>query len=144
MTHDHRIVIEDAIMVPNRTASLDKVRSFVINSLEKTPLDERGKHLLVLAIDEAVTSNILFSVDTSREGFTRVSMEISDVCVRILIEDTGKDLDASQAPESVINDVFNKARKHEMGIFLIRQIVDEISYAFKKGYQNQLILTKFL
>ncbi len=134
----------DSISVPNRTAFLEKVRDFIIASLERTGLDDRTKHLMVLAIDEAVTSNILFSVETGREGMTKVSVDVNSVRMKVVIEDTGRDLDSADLTEAVMQETYTKARKHEMGIFLIRQIVDEISYAFKKGFENQLTLVKFL
>lgn len=143
MTEESTRVRRDALTVPNRTSFLEKVRDFIVRTLQDTPMEDRQKHLLVLAIDEAVTSNILFSVEAGRNGFSRVAVEIADAAVRVTIEDTGQDLDSSQTEESVLHETFRKARKHEMGIFLIRQIVDEISYAFKKGFQNQLVLTKF-
>jgi len=144
MAGSYHKTLQDSIQVPNRTSSLEKVRDFVIRSLERTGLDDRSKHLMVLAIDEAVTSNILFSVETRRDGQCKVSIDIDPVRIKVTLEDSGQDLDVSQVTDSVLNETFVKAREHEMGIFLIRQIVDEISYNFKKGFENQLVLTKFL
>ncbi len=137
-------VLTDTISVPNRTSSLEKVRGFIISMLGKTSFDERNRHLLVLAIDEAVTSNILFSVETRRDGTTKVSVDIDDVRMKVVIEDTGIDPDSCDVTESMLTETLIKARKYEMGIFLIRQIVDEMSYAYKKGFENQLTLVKFL
>jgi anti-sigma regulatory factor (Ser/Thr protein kinase) len=136
--------LRNEVTVPNQTSSLEKVRDFVIGVLGDTTLGERSARLLVLAIDEAVTSSILFSVETGREGSCRVNLETNDVCIRVTIEDTGRDLDADRVAPAILDDAISKARKHEMGIFLIRQIVDELSYDYKKGFQNRLTLVKFL
>jgi len=37
-----------------------------------------------------------------------------------------------------------REKNYTMGIFLIRQIMDEISYVYRKGFQNELELIKFL
>jgi anti-sigma regulatory factor (Ser/Thr protein kinase) len=37
-----------------------------------------------------------------------------------------------------------REKTYTMGIFLIRQIMDEISYTYRKGFQNELELIKFL
>ena len=136
--------MREEISVPNRTASLEKVRDFIIRNLEETELDERDQRLMVLAIDEAVTSNILFSVETGREGLCRVVLDVDETRIHVTIDDTGKDPDARDLTDQALRETAKKARKYEMSIFLIRQIVDEISYAFKKGFQNQLILIKFI
>ena len=37
-----------------------------------------------------------------------------------------------------------REKTYTMGIFLIRQVMDEISYVYRKGFQNELELIKFL
>ena len=37
-----------------------------------------------------------------------------------------------------------REKSYTLGIFLIRQIMDEISYVYRKGFQNELELIKFL
>ena len=35
-------------------------------------------------------------------------------------------------------------RKHQMGIFLMREVMDEVNYTYRKGFQNELTLVKFV
>ncbi|MHC4778585.1 MAG: ATP-binding protein [Planctomycetota bacterium] len=130
------------ITVPNSTASLEQVRKFVFEILEDSPFEDRDRRLLVLAIDEAVTSNILFSEATGRGGTTQVALELTADCMRVRIEDTGVDVDPDS--EERFEEHMRRARQHEMGIFLVRQIMDEIQYIFRKGYQNELELVRFI
>jgi len=112
MAGSYHKTLQDSIQVPNRTSSLEKVRDFVIRSLERTGLDDRSKHLMVLAIDEAVTSNILFSVETRRDGQCKVSIDIDPVRIKVTLEDSVQYLDVSQVTDSVLNETFVKAREH--------------------------------
>ena len=40
--------------------------------------------------------------------------------------------------------LLDTTRKHELGVFLMRKLCDEVNYSFKKGFQNHLELLKFL
>jgi anti-sigma regulatory factor (Ser/Thr protein kinase) len=139
-------VQEKDISVPNTTASLEEVRRFVLRFLEDTAFSEKERRRLVLAIDEAVTSTILFSEASGRCGTTRVSLEVDDVRLRVRIEDTGRDpdRDADDRADERFEEHLRQARKYEVGVFLIRQIMDEIHYIYRKGFQNELELVRFL
>ena len=136
-----QVQVQD-MTVPNSTASLVEIRRFVLEFLRETPFDERNRRLVVLAIDEAVTSTILFSEATGRGGTTRVVLEITEDAFRARIEDTGVDKDPDT--EERFEEHLRRARQHEMGIFLVRQIMDEIQYIYRKGFQNELELVRFL
>jgi anti-sigma regulatory factor (Ser/Thr protein kinase) len=139
-------VRQNDIAVPNTTASLEEVRRFVSEFLGDTPFTEKERRRLVLAIDEAVTSTILFSEASGRRGTTRVSLDVDEVRLRVRIEDRGRDpdYDAGDPAEEVFEEHIRQARKYEVGVFLIRQIMDEINYIFRKGFQNELELVRFL
>ncbi|MHC4601260.1 MAG: ATP-binding protein [Planctomycetota bacterium] len=130
------------ITVPNTTASLEQVRRFVVDVLRDSPFSEKDRRAVVLAIDEAITSTILFSEATERGGTTRVALELTEDCLRVRIEDTGKDTDPDT--DERFEEHLRSARQHEMGIFLVRQIMDEIQYVFRKGFQNDLELVRFI
>ena len=130
------------ITVPNTTASLEQVRRFVLEFLRDSPFSERDHRVLVLAIDEAITSTILFSEATARGGTTRVSLELTEDCLRVRIEDTGVDTDPDT--DERFEEHLRRARQHDMGIFLLRQIMDEIQYIYRKGFQNDLELVRFI
>jgi len=129
------------ITVPNKTESLEKLRRFVLEFLAESPFPARQQRLLVLAIDEAVTSNILFSEACNRNGTTRVTIDLDETRLAVRIQDTGRDMDSEN--EEHFDEYARNARRFEMGIHLIRQIMDEMHYVYRKGFQNDLELIKF-
>ncbi|MHC5036903.1 MAG: ATP-binding protein [Planctomycetota bacterium] len=135
-------LLQQDISVENTTESLEPVRRFVAEFLKDSPFNERDRGLLVLAIDETVTSNILYSEASGRNGSTTVSLELNDACLRVRVNDTGSDRFADS--EEVFQENLKRARQYEMSIFLIQQIVDEIHYIYRKGFQNELELIRFI
>ncbi len=132
------------ISVPNHTRSLAEVRSFVAEAVHESPLRRREKDLLVLAADEALTSIIHNAHAAGRNGTCHVTVDVDEVRVRILIDDSGHDFDMGSVTDEDLRLHIEKARQYEMGIFLLRAICDEINYTFRKGFQNQLELVKFV
>jgi len=130
------------ITVPNSTASLEQVRNFVSAFLEESPFGDRDRRLLVLAIDETVTSNIRFSEAMDRRGDTTVTLELTQDCLRVRIVDTGQD----REPDSTVGFEAHvqRTRQYEMAIFMIQQIMDEINYVYRKGFQNEMELVRFV
>ncbi|MCI0340722.1 MAG: ATP-binding protein [Planctomycetales bacterium] len=132
------------ITVPNHTRSLSEVRSFVAEAVHESALSRREKDLVVLAADEALTSIIHHAHAAGRDGTCHVTVDVDDVRVRILIDDSGRDFDMGAVSDEDLRSQIEKARQYEMGIFLLRAILDEINYTFRKGFQNQLELVKFV
>jgi anti-sigma regulatory factor (Ser/Thr protein kinase) len=135
-------VLTRDITVPNSTASLEQVRQFVSSFLAESSFGERDRRLLVLAIDETVTSNIRFSEAMDRRGDSTVSLDLTEDCLRVRIVDTGQDRDpdSTEGFEAHVR----RTRQYEMGIFLVQQIMDEIHYIFRKGFQNEMELVRFV
>ncbi|GEM_PF-3276251 len=130
------------IQVPNVTDSLEQVRGFVFAFLEDTPFEEAERRRLVLAVDETVASNILCSEALERGGETELSLEVDGECFRARVRDTSREPD--RVPEEEFENVLERARKHEIGIFLVQQIMDEIRYTYCKGIRNELELVRYL
>jgi anti-sigma regulatory factor (Ser/Thr protein kinase) len=107
-------------------------------------LPEKTGRMVMLAVDEAVASIIDHARGTNRQGDIRVSLDLDETRFRAVIEDTTNHCDSSGMMEAELRAHLDSERQHQMGIFLIREIMDEVNYAFKKGYQNELSLVKFV
>ena len=126
------------------TANLQQVRAFVGDTVRESRLTDREQSLLVLAADEVLTSIIRHAHRTSVNGMCRVTVDVDDVRVRILVDETGDEVDLARFSESELARRVEQTRQDEIGIFLIRAIVDEINYVYRRGFQNRLELTKFV
>jgi anti-sigma regulatory factor (Ser/Thr protein kinase) len=136
------------LTVSNDTANLQQVRAFVSDVIRESALTARARALMVLAADEAVTSIIRNAVRAAGgetgNGLCHVSVDVDATRVRIVIDDSGADPDLTTLSEAELHKHIAEGREKEIGIFLIRAIVDEINYTYRKGLQNQLEIVKFV
>ena len=113
--------------------------------LRDVAVPKREKDLIILAVDEAVSSIVRYARWKGVESQVTLTVDIDDVRFKaVLIDsanvfDLGGGLTDAQLAERVA-----KEKAHTMGVFLMRQILDEITYVYKKGFQNELELIKFL
>ncbi len=136
------------LTVSNDTANLQQVRAFVADAISESELSGRARSLMVLAADEAVTSIIRNAVRAADgetgNGLCHVSVDVDSTRVRIVIDDSGADPDLTTLTDAELHTHIAEGRQNEIGIFLIRAIVDEINYVYRKGFQNQLEIVKFV
>ena len=126
------------------TASLSDIRNFTREVLRSAGLQEKAVRLVVVASDEAVTSIVRQARADQRQGMIAISIDVDDVRIRISIADSGNLFDPGSRGVEELSRFIEGRRSLEIGIFLIRQVMDEIEYVYRKGFENQLVLTKFL
>lgn len=132
------------LTIEAKPSNLHLVRSFVAVTIREARLTARERSLLVLAVDEALTTMLTEAAPGSE---CRVAVDVDDVRVRICLTDSSGgrplDLQAGRSLEELRADV-RAGRRREMGIFLLRAIVDEINFSARRGRSSRLELVKFL
>ena len=134
-------VIQKAITKPCHPRFLSEVRELLDETLSETNLPEREKNLLILAVDEAVSSLVQYGKFKGFNNDLSLSIDINDVRFRAIITDSAN---VFELGSSISESQVAKERQYTMGIFLIRKIMDEIHYVYRKGFQNDLEMIKFL
>jgi len=137
--------IQKTISKPCHPKFLNEVRALLNETLAEVPISRREKDLVILAVDEAVSSVVQYARYKGFQNQITLTVDIDDVRIKARLEDSlnvfefAGGLNDTQLAERVARE-----RGYTMGIFLIRQIMDEISYVYRKGFQNELELIKFL
>ncbi len=136
-------LVQKTLAVASHTRSLKEVRDFVEESLLSARLADRARRLVIFGIDEAVTNTIAHRTHRPGEAEIVVQIDIDETRVRVLIEDRGDDgdLDSLAFPDLALR--LRREGIRCVGVFVIRQVMDEVTYRFKKGFQNELELIKF-
>jgi serine/threonine-protein kinase RsbW len=93
-----------------------------------------------LAVEEAVTNIIVHGYGDAAGGI-RVSCRVSPEMAEITIIDTALPFDPLSIPEPDIDGDVDERRIGGLGVFLIRQVMDGLSYRYEGG-ENILTLTK--
>ena len=93
-----------------------------------------------LAVEEAIT-NVIVHGYAKNPGKIQIIFRTSGNHAEILIEDTAPPFNPLLIPEPSITENVEDRKIGGLGIFLIRQVIDEISYRYENG-KNILVLVK--
>jgi serine/threonine-protein kinase RsbW len=95
-----------------------------------------------LAVEEAITNAIVHGYhETGTEGEISIRCQATKGIVEIQIEDTAPPFDPLSLPEPDLTSDIDERQIGGLGIFLIRQVMDEIVYRYEKN-KNILVLVK--
>jgi serine/threonine-protein kinase RsbW len=135
----------EEVRFKNDTANLPKLRAFISKIVDSCKANDKFKNKIILAVDEAVSNIIEHAYAEIGEGEAEIKVQ---VCVDperliIIIKDTGISFDPSEVETPDIHRHIQEGRKNGLGIFLMRQIMDEVRYSFKSGVENELTLVKY-
>jgi len=139
-------IVRRTIKIPNDTRYLSQVRRTVSEVLALSSYPRRGVNLLVLAVDEAVT-NILehgYADAPPGEYAVEVEVEADEHHFSTVIHDNGRTFDPTKAKTPDIREHVRHGMRDGLGIYLIRRIMDEISYSYQQGVRNELRMTKYV
>ena len=135
--------MEKSIILANDVSEISKLAAFV---------DEVGENLerapdvvfnLNLVLEEAVVNVINYAYPKEEHQYIYLSAHLHEDSIVFVLTDTGKEFDPTLAPEADINLSADEREIGGLGIFLIRQIMNEVKYERIDG-KNVLTLGKKL
>jgi anti-sigma regulatory factor (Ser/Thr protein kinase) len=94
-----------------------------------------------LALEEALSNVIFYAFEKGSEQEINIDFKLKGTELTIVISDEGKPYDPTQKEDPDINLPIEDRPIGGLGIFLIRQIMDEVAYN-RIDQKNQLTLTK--
>ena len=98
---------------------------------------------LNLVLEEAVVNVINYAYPKEEHQYIYLSASMKDGSIVLVLTDTGKEFDPTAAPEADITLSADERQIGGLGIFLIRQIMNEVKYERIEG-KNVLTLEKKL
>ena len=116
-------------------SEIEKIPSFI----ESLGLDEKTTDELNLAIEEAVTNIISYS---SGKGDIEINAKKKTDRVIVTLKDNGKPFDPTSTIEPDISSTPNDRPIGGLGIFLVRRLMDEVSYDRKDGVNSLTLIKK--
>lgn len=119
-----------------------KACEFVAASARAAGLDDRAVYHCDLAVDEACTNIIKYGFENQGEGrFIDLICEQDDGYFTITIREDSPAFDPLSVPNPARAVSIENAVPGGLGIFFIRQFMDQVEYQYREG-QNLLILRK--
>jgi len=129
------------LILHNNIQQIPQLAEFVETIAEEKNLDQAMAMSLNLALEEAVTNVILYAYPDGIDGLVDIEAYIHPDCLEFIISDSGKPFDPTAAPEADVTLGVDERQIGGLGIYLVRNIMDTVSYRYEKG-KNILIMIK--
>ena len=131
------------LILQNDTSQISKLAGFVEAVCESRQLSPDLSMSLNLAIEEAVTNVILYAYPEGTKGYVDIEAQSEEDSLVFIISDSGKAFDPTSIPPADVTASLEDRKIGGLGIFLVRNIMDEVSYE-RIGGKNVLKLKKSL
>ncbi len=131
-------MIEKKFVLEGSPQELAGVRSEMRTLLKQAGFDEKASGEVILALDEQL-SNIIRHGYGGRAGRIEVSVDVSGGILHIAIKDFGKKFNPLNQPMPKLP----RETPGGLGIFLTRELMDEVLYDESFTGGNLLRLTKY-
>ncbi len=125
--------------VPSDLSQVQKTSELVFSFLGPLGLSEALKFDIRLCLEEALVNAIKYGNRQQKEIPVDLDVEYDEREVRIRIEDRGPGFAWDKLPDCTEGE--NKLDNHGRGVYLMRQLMDEVRY---NETGNQLLMVKSL
>lgn len=133
--------MQKKLTLVNQIDEICKLQEFVEEICEQAGFDMSVTMSLNLALEEAVTNVIDYAYPEGTEGNVDIVGEISGKQLKFIISDTGQPFDPTAQATADITLGVEERPIGGLGIFLVRQIMDNVIYQRQNGV-NKLTLIK--
>ena len=97
---------------------------------------------LNLALEEAVTNVIMYAYPKGTEGAVDIDVTLDGGELCFVLSDSGTPFDPTAAPEADISLGVEERPIGGLGIFLVRKIMDQVTYQYTGGKNTLKMLKK--
>lgn len=120
--------MEKKLNIANQLEQLPLMASFVGEVCEELGQGADVVFNLNLVLEEAVTNVIMYGFPNGGEHKIELTALSTDTVLTLIIKDDGVAFDPTEVPEADVTLSVEERPIGGLGIFLIRQIMDEVSY----------------
>ena len=135
--------MEKSIILANDISEISKLNAFIEEIGEEFSLTPDVVFNLTLVLEEAVVNVINYAYPKEDHEKIYLSARLHEGSIILVLTDTGKEFDPTMAPEADVTLSAEDRQIGGLGIFLIRQIMNEVKYERIDG-KNVLTLEKKL
>ena len=131
---------ERHLILHNNIQQIPQLADFIETIANEMRLDQSLAMSLNLALEEAVTNVILYAYPAGSDGLVDIEAIMGKDILEFIISDSGVAFDPTAAPEADISLGVEDRPIGGLGIFLVRNIMDTVSYQRTDG-KNILSMT---
>jgi serine/threonine-protein kinase RsbW len=126
---------------PGRYESLVKISEFFVEAAKKAGLSDAAVYQVELAVDEACTNIIEHSYQGEGKGDIYCQWEITNKGLKVVLMDQGRPFNPKKVPPPKPGAKLSELKSRGAGLFLIRNMMDEVHFEFGKN-GNRLTMIK--
>lgn len=130
------------LVISGHFKNLAKIDQFVEQVSLQAGFDDSSIYNVRMAVDEACTNIIEHAYGGEGKGAIRLVCELQGEGLLITIYDQGQRFDPTTIRDLDTNAPLEARSSNGMGVFLMRQLVDTVTYQFNTPEGNQLMLFK--
>ena len=116
------------IKVKASTKNLAEVREFISGHAINEGFTSDAVADLCLAVDEAYTNIIKHAYNFDKSKNVKIDLEIDDKQICVRLTDHGESFNEDKYVMPDISEQIKNKRRGGMGVYLIRKLMDEVSY----------------
>jgi serine/threonine-protein kinase RsbW len=142
MVEQERRSSERTVVFPGRYDSLAGIVDLVTAAAEKAGLDMRGVHAVQLAVDEACSNIIEHAYGGEGRGDIECTCCANSDGLTMTLTDHGAPFDPDSVPEPDLQGDLEGRAEGGLGVYIMRQVMDEVRYEFTPDSGNVLTMVK--
>jgi serine/threonine-protein kinase RsbW len=127
---------------PGRLAEVARICEFVSKNAVTAGLDDMAVYSVELAVDEACTNIIEHAYGGDGKGEIECSCEILPNGFKVVLRDFGRSFNPDKVPAHKPKARLQEVKARGAGLYLIRKMMDEVSFEFSQKEGNRLTLFK--
>jgi anti-sigma regulatory factor (Ser/Thr protein kinase) len=135
--------MEYTLTLHNDVQEVPLLARFINTISEENAMDMEMSKNINLAVEEAVVNVMNYAYPKGTVGEVRIDASVTDGLLTLLISDSGTPFDPTVKKDPDINLPAEKRAIGGLGILLVRQIMDTVTYRYTDG-KNILTLVKKL
>jgi anti-sigma regulatory factor (Ser/Thr protein kinase) len=121
---------------------LDEIREFVGEIARSGGFSDKDVYNIQLATDEAASNIIEHAYENRTDGILELSCGVGGDSITVILTDHGESFDPSDVPAPDLKADLSDRRIGGLGLFLMRKLMDEVSYESKADKSNVLTMVK--
>ena len=134
---------ERHLLIHNDIQQIPQLAGLVETIAQEKKLDHSLSLSLNLALEEAVTNVIMYAYPEGTDGLVDIEAIIREDSLSLVVSDSGQPFDPTAEPDTDITLGVEERKIGGLGIYLVRSIMDSVSYERTDG-KNILTMTKKL
>ncbi len=133
--------MEYTLTLHNDVQEVPLLARFINTISEENAMDKEMSTNINLAVEEAVVNVMKYAFKEGTVGEVRIDASVTDGLLTLLISDSGTPFDPTVKKDPDVNLPAEKRTIGGLGILLVRQIMDTVTYRHTDG-KNILTLVK--